>query len=228
MSEKLQLDPDLTFEKAIRLARNSEAVKSQQNVVRNHTGDSTVHALSQKKCTPFKKETRKSFTELESKKTSSGKSSKGRRRWQGPAKPRFCAKCGSEDVELHPISKCPAISGKCSKCNIFGHYAKMCRTKSVHELADEEEVPFLGTVSLSKLFTPNILSKELEFKIDSGADATAIPEKVFSEDLGLLVPSKRELKSTSKVPIKVTVKFYSDRTVDNITVSRFRSTQGSL
>ena len=221
LSEKLQLDPDLTLEKAIRLARNSEAVKSQQNVVRNHTDDSTVHALSQKKRTPFKKETRKSFTELESKKTSYGKSSKSRRRWQGPAKPRFCGRCGSE--ELLPRSKCPAISAKCSKCNIFGHYAKMCRTKSVHELADEEEVPFLGTVSLSKLTTPNpwrikanISSKELEFKIDSGADVTAIPEKVYSEDLGLLVPSKGELKGPSKIPIKVTGKFYSDITVDNI------------
>ena len=99
----------------------------------------------------------------------------------------------------------------------------MRRTKSVHELADEEEVPFLGTVSLSKLSTSypwrinaNISSRELEFKIDSGTDATAIPEKFYSEDLGLSEPSKGEMKGPSKVPIKVTGRFYSDVTMDNI------------
>ena len=34
LSEKMQLDPDLTLEKAISLARQSEAVKKQQPLIR--------------------------------------------------------------------------------------------------------------------------------------------------------------------------------------------------
>ena len=48
LSEKLQLDPELTLDKAIRQARSSEAVKSQQEVVRNLNEEAAVHVINKR------------------------------------------------------------------------------------------------------------------------------------------------------------------------------------
>ena len=111
---------------------------------------------------------------------------------------------------------------------MFGHFA-MCRTKAVHVLAGEgdEDCQFLGTISLSKLSSPNpwrvkasVSGQELEFKIDSGADVTAIPEKEYSERLGALETTQGDLLGPSRSPVTVTGKFYSDITVDNALTSQ--------
>ena len=46
----------------------------------------------------------------------------------------------------HPKGKCPAISTTCNKCNRKGHYASVCFSKTVTEIAQADEGEFLGSV----------------------------------------------------------------------------------
>ena len=56
LSEKLQLDPDLTLEKAINSVRQSESIRSQQSIVRGQEDTSQrakvdrVHKSKPQKC----------------------------------------------------------------------------------------------------------------------------------------------------------------------------------
>ena len=50
LSEKMQLDPDLTLEKSIALARQSEAVKKQQPLIRGQSqGDANLDAVKSRR-----------------------------------------------------------------------------------------------------------------------------------------------------------------------------------
>lgn len=41
------------------------------------------------------------------------------------------AKCFFCGLSRHPRAKCPAREGVCRKCQINGHYAKVCRSSNV-------------------------------------------------------------------------------------------------
>ena len=111
---------------------------------------------------------------------------------------------------------------------MFGHFAKMCRTKAVHVLA----VKVMKIASFQVAYhyqnsSPNpwrvkasVSGQELEFKIDSGADVTAIPEKEYSERLGALETTQGDLLGPSLSPITVTGTFCSDIIVDNALTSQ--------
>ncbi|XP_029701916.1 uncharacterized protein K02A2.6-like [Takifugu rubripes] len=78
---------------------------------------------------------------------------------------------------------------ECRKCHKKGHYAALCKTKpsSVHEIQEEEvETVFLGSVSAggqSKTWQKTLIlnGQQTTFKLDTGADVTAIPAKVYSK-----------------------------------------------
>ncbi|XP_073950749.1 uncharacterized protein [Choristoneura fumiferana] len=48
-------------------------------------------------------------------------------------------KCWFCGYERHSRDKCPAVNIKCKSCGRTGHYAKMCRSKSLKRLEEEEE-----------------------------------------------------------------------------------------
>ena len=48
-----------------------------------------------------------------------------------------CRYCGSK--RHSGGEQCPARERKCNKCNKFGHYAKVCRTKNVKLVDDDRE-----------------------------------------------------------------------------------------
>ena len=228
LSEKLHLDPELTFDKAIRQARSSEAVKSQQEVVRNLNEEAAVHVINKRPQQRRRNKEKNTVKDSELfKKSATGQDARQKKKWPSFQSKRTCSRCGYD--EYHPRSKCPAIAVRCAKCKMFGHFAKICRTKAVHVLAGEGDVDcqFLGTISLSKLSSPNpwrvkasLSGQELEFKIDSGADVTAIPEKEYSERLGAVETTQGDLLGPSRSPITVTGKFYSDIIVDNALTSQ--------
>lgn len=181
LSEKLQLDPKLTLDLAIRQAKQSEMVKKQQSLL--HSDDKTAPANvdSVQKAKP-----------------------------QGPAwseSGKKCSRCGGPQ---HPKFKCPARESECNKCHKKGHWKKVCRTTSttqdrrrVHEVADDSDSEsfFTGEVidtinatagELKAILKVN--GKELGFKIDTGADVSVITEKKYKS----LKPNQ-SLKPTKKV-----------------------------
>lgn len=93
-----------------------------------------------------------------------------------------CGKCGNN----HPKNRCPAYKKKCMKCLKFNHFANQCRTKNINEVNNSEEnTLFLGMINSEKdnekiwEIILNINNKNINFKIDTGAQVNCIPINVF-------------------------------------------------
>ena len=114
LSEKLQLDPNLTLKRAVDQARQREAVRKQQAVVRcNPPGVTTnVDAMRSKPKSSRHATTKHQKTYVSEKCQMTQKSS--------------CRRCGKE---MHQMKYCPAKDAKCHKCSKTGHFGAMCLTK---------------------------------------------------------------------------------------------------
>ena len=178
---KLQMIPDLDLEKAVAAARQSEAVRQQQGVVR---GDPSVvdNVDSYKK--------RKHVQN----KGSNQKQHSSHVPIPSPAQPprsHKCTRCGKSPV--HSRQKCPAINETCHKCGKKGHYQSMCKTgKVAHVEVDSDGIDthlevdtdvFLGTLTVHSLsdtadknnpweVTIHLNGEPVLFKIDTGADVS--------------------------------------------------------
>ena len=99
LSEKLQMDDKLTLESAVTQARQSEAVKLQQAVVR---GDVDIDAIDRRKQKP------------------------NRLQFTGASKPdqrgKVCFRCGKGPP--HPRLQCPAKNSICHNCKNKGSYVQ--------------------------------------------------------------------------------------------------------
>ena len=187
LSEKLQMDNELTLEKAISLARNSESIKQQQTTVRSDQ-------LIEPQIEQIKGSRRRSVNadKLVSN-TYKGKEPRA-------AGANSCTRCGQ--IPTHAKTNCPAREAECHKCKKKGHFKAFCRTKaSVNQLSantHEQEDTFLGSIDIvtdsSKPWITDILvnGESLQFKVDTGADVTIIPVKSYSEirDGTLSLPDK--------------------------------------
>ena len=175
LSEKLQLDPELTLPKAINQARQSEAVKKQQTLMRNDFKESTG----------TKNEVDAVKTEKFRKDDSSGGSDETPNSKKPPTRPpsNRCYRCGKSPG--HVRQNCPAKTAICHKCSKKGHWASVCRSsQTVGEI--EEDYAFLGAIGTER--NEDIWSVDLtlnnspvRFKIDTGADVTVIPESVYKK-----------------------------------------------
>ncbi|CAC5416847.1 unnamed protein product [Mytilus coruscus] len=160
LSLKMQLDPELTLKKATDMARQSESVKKQQAIMRCDNPNSNVDAVKSKfNKTKFVKKQKQPFHSQQK---------------------AGCQRCGNR--QYHPREKCPAKGAKCYKCSNIGHFAKSCKTgKTVESVSvNSDSEGFLGTINTvgdrpwtTKLF---IRKKEIDFKIDTGADVTVISD----------------------------------------------------
>ena len=178
LSEKLQLDAELTLEKAKKAIRQREAVHEHQDVL---TGDlrnppTAVDAIQHTK---------------QSRKTSN-------KRLGGASPPKKCTRCGKGS---HMKDKCPARDAICHKCQHKGHYSSQCFTKSAVATVTTQELGngspiYLDTIGTDTptnwMVTSKILGKAITFKVDTGAAVTAI-SKECHEILG-----KPELQKPSK------------------------------
>lgn len=183
VSQKLQLEPDLTLEKAINMARQSELIKAQSTT---RSPESEVSAITRKP---------KQFKNAE-RKQSNAKAKSGQ---QGNA----CQRCG----RVHEFGACPANGKQCRKCSKKGHFEAMCKTKAVRAVAaansdsDEGSSWLLGAITEDNdvdedkwLVDLQIKGKAVQFRIDTGADITVIAEHTF-----LSLPQRPVLKDTKAV-----------------------------
>ncbi|KAG5872005.1 hypothetical protein JTB14_011250 [Gonioctena quinquepunctata] len=107
-----------------------------------------------------------------------------------------CPECG--DNPAH--NGCPAEGRRCNLCNRFGHFGKVCRYETKHEIChlvdtkskesdednDEHDEYLLGSVDdcfneYEWCVRLRILNgnKNIVFKVDTGAQVDAIPLHVF-------------------------------------------------
>ena len=181
LSEKLQLEPEPTLESAIAKVQQSELIKKQLPTVRGD--EQKIEAISNKKSAHFKRCMSNPLRQLT-------KNIPDRRR-----EPESCSRCGK--TPGHNQQHCPARLATCHKCQKKGHFQKMCRTKKVETVSTGEEScdqVFLGAVESSgeswkvTLFLNKI---PIQFKIDTGAEVSVIPEalsKPFSSIYSDLLP----------------------------------------
>ena len=95
-----------------------------------------------------------------------------------------CTRC--VQTRHKPGDRCPAKEAICRKCNKKGHYAAVCFSKtqkaSAHEV-EAEDPAFLGvlqgTNDSSWTSTLRIAGKRIHFKLDTGAEVTAISETTY-------------------------------------------------
>ena len=115
LSEQLQMDPELTLERAINKARQSELVKRQQEMLKvNFRTDiastqlDSVHARQQFGARPKHVKQHKEKRAPQDKQTQ-------------------CRRCG--DARGHSLQQCPAKDAMCNLCRKQGHYPRVCRNK---------------------------------------------------------------------------------------------------
>ena len=83
----------------------------------------------------------------------------------------------------HPKQACPARNVACHTCSKKGHYSSVCRSKSLATVSEEQQgnSSFLDTYIKGTSWTApiKINNQEIVFKLDTGAEATAITTKTF-------------------------------------------------
>lgn len=216
LSERLQLDPDLTLSKAMDIARQCETVKHQQSVLRSEDDHKISRINTHAKDTKLK---------LSNDKRQHSRPPPRRSQTSNYSQQSFCHRCGKKPK--HSREQCPAQSAVCRYCNIVGHFAAMCRTgtkkKSLAHIEgqvrrrsqecdnDKDDDPcyttFLGSVACVTPVTHgpsesvnnkwdvllNVEGEKMKFKLDSGADVTCISDQLYKR-----LKTKPQLTVTDK------------------------------
>ena len=170
LARKLMQDEGLTLEKAANAAKAAEMVQNHQKILKGEVEEAKIGAVEQRK------------------KTRTDNMAPNEKKPQDQKSHKECYNCGKSP--LHKREDCPAKQAKCHKCQKIGHFARVCKSKSVNHVENENEFrneAFLGSVrseSNSDKWKINLLlNKELvNFKIDTGADVTVIPDSLYSSN----------------------------------------------
>lgn len=179
LSEKLQLNPDLTLDIAVTTARNTEAIKQQQKDLRSLENENVDEVRTS---------------------TTGSRHRKGRTPAQNHKPCKWCGK-----LQGHARTMCPASKTQCRNCGKMGHFASVCmsrrRQKSPdgnrRRIATVEEV-YLGQIKLGTgtepwTVTTTVDGTEVTFKIDTGADVSVLPWHLYDST------RMAEIRPTSKV-----------------------------
>lgn len=214
LSERLQLDSELTLEKAITSVRQTESIHQQQPLLRgsgNETKQTVGAVNAHKKAAPPK-----------------GKSTQGGHGHTTGV--TTCSRCGKSPS--HEIKSCPANDAICRKCKRRGHYQRVCRSAKVasvqqHSQEDDsdDDSVFLGGVS-SNVGSPwrmtlQLNSHPVEFCIDTGAEVTVIPEHTY-ELIGSpdLLSVDKDLKGPSGELLQASGRFLGTFQKKNLSVKQ--------
>ena len=197
LSERLQLDSNLTLETAKKAIRQREAVQEQQLQLKG-VGQGMPPVLEELK-------------------TGGREHSKGNVKRHNTTRARYssqprqyCKRCGKGQ---HPKEKCPARDASCHRCHRKGHYSSQCLSKLISELEGSLDTAFLNSLSdqteTSWQVKIALEGKEMTFKLDTGAEVTAISDSTFHHHLKhqeLTKPTKI-LFGPSRRPLQVLGQF---------------------
>ena len=117
LSEWLQIESNLTLEKAKKFIRQRETIQQQQSILKGNkdTQNDTLGAMYMKR------------------KVMSGKVPKrvSTNPVTAPAQTKICRRCGKNS---HPRQLCPANNVVCFRCNRKGHFSSQCLSKTMGEM----------------------------------------------------------------------------------------------
>ena len=181
LSTKMQLHEDLTLDKAVTMARQSEMVKSQ---VRDQVGTSASDDIDEVRGARAKRHQGRQITPSYH---------NDRRNYRQPSftrkpqqqDPSLCTKCNRNHGKY-----CPATGKVCRRCKKKNHFEICCKTSQVREIidnqdsdSDSEKSYFLNSIE-QEISEPwninlNICKSNVSFKIDTGADVTTMSEPTY-------------------------------------------------
>ena len=200
LSQQLQLDPELTIEKAKKKIRQREAVGEQQRELKGAAEGVT------------------SLEEVRYRRQFRGKGPNshkpGRDGKTKPTPAKTCTRCGKS---WHARDRCPAKEATCHRCNKKGHYSTQCLTKQVSAVTSESllDTAFLDMVTTKQssawFATLKLNDQETNFKLDTGAEVTAISEEAYRNirKPHLTAPEKT-LYGPSRQPLKTLGQFWGN------------------
>ncbi|XP_054274598.1 uncharacterized protein K02A2.6-like [Macrosteles quadrilineatus] len=185
LSDRLQLDSQLTLEKAINTLRQHEELERQKRELAN----TNVFMVNQ--------------TSIQVGKTNLSERA-GEQKFTEDAMRKKCRKCG---YNWHgSLAECPARKAKCDKCSEIGHFFRCCPSRekwmrknknAVKEI--EQQDSDSGYQQVPEIFIGNIDSSDkawvqevkascgnqdlglIKFKLDTAADVTMIPVGVLGD-----------------------------------------------
>lgn len=186
LSEKLQLEAELTLEKAVNCVRQKETVRKQQGFLRAD-GRQSIDFVGR---FPRKKKNDKAVS-----------GEKGKSQSQRNKGNEKCSRCLGP---MHPQKSCPANDSKCHKCGKTGHWQRACRSKAISEVTGESFPSefFLGEIVIESIEAEpwkadlEVNDCKFQFKLDSGADVTVVPISVYDK---VSNKSNLKLQSTNKI-----------------------------
>lgn len=209
LSNNLQMDPNISLETVLLRVKQSEEVIRQQLNIRPSTSFEEINKIESNK----------------QRNTTLPEKTQGKNYFS-----KDCGRCGKSPS--HSFTVCPAKRSICSKCNRKGHWANKCRTvRIINELEknysendenkndnlflgninddDEAKVEFINGSDSNDPWRINLRIKDkyLSFKIDSGADVTAIGDKHIKELNVILKPTQNKLKAAAEGHLNVLGKF---------------------
>ena len=177
LSEKLQLESDLTLEKAITLARQNETVKAQLLAQRGASASADA----------VKRSSGRGRGRAGSSRGGRGAGASGQASNQRQdSVVKDCKYCG----RTHARQKCPAYGKECRACSKKNHFAAVCRQKAktgkhVNEIEEEEDEAFLFSVESELQETwrtdVKIAGIQTTFKIDTGADVSIMTTSTYNK-----------------------------------------------
>ena len=181
-------------------ARQSELIKQQQSTVRNEvsvTPVNRVHGNPNHKRPHHRCNVPKPPGQF-----------KGVR---SGVQPQVCTRCGHSPG--HGRLDCPAREAECHKCHKRGHFKIMCRSKGkIGEVrVHQEDNSFQGVIQADAVavnhgwkITVSLNNTPKEFKIDTGADVTVLPENEYlAKRDGPLTQVSERLSGASQQPLHV-------------------------
>ena len=129
-----------------------------------------------------------------------------------------CNWCGKR--HSNGRDQCPARAAICHKCKKRGLFQAVCKSKP-KTLGNIEETVFIGAISgiVAAVNTPNDLwtvsislgGTLIDFKLDTGADVTAIPLTTFNSLANVkLMETNRILEGPGQEDLQVRGKFMTD------------------
>ncbi|UYV80178.1 hypothetical protein LAZ67_18001898 [Cordylochernes scorpioides] len=187
LSERMQLDTDLTLVKATLMAKQLESVKEQQSSLYQQDSVDQIRKMPN-----HIKETKRHEPKIRQFKSNQlGGSSHG------------CTRCGNSNN--HDWKNCPAMNSYCSKCKKKGHYAKVCRSEAINEI--KSEIAFLGSVedNSKKWIVPiKVNNRQINFKIDTGADVNVLPLQNYYQSFQRIKLEKSDkiLQGPNGIPLE--------------------------